>query len=480
MYFLSTPHVLLVRKPRAFHGGALGKYRNAAEKARNAGLDWVLMQFTDLLGYFRQVALSTKYLLNNSSLPKLDGSSVKGFTGVEESDLVLEPVLESFATIPWLSRTGRFICRVFYEDKRFTRDPRYVAEKLDDYLENLGYKPLLSAELEYFLFNSIRVEVESFKQVLEFTSFESNISGSSMFNRPKEGYYVTYPKDLFEDFKLQLAEVLEKNFDIQVEAFHHEVAACSQHEVNFKGGSATYLGDAVQTTKYVVKALAYKKGCIATFMPKPIHGDNGSGMHIHVSLWKNSRNAFYDPSDKYLLSQEARYFIGGLIEHGRALSALVSPTVNSYKRLVPGYEAPVYLVWARANRSAAIRIPGYATREASVRVEYRPPDPSANPYLAVAAVVLAGLDGIKKKIDPGDPVEENVYEMPASKRRELRIKELPRTLDEALDELECDNEWLKPVFTSDLLEVYIELKRDEARKVSSYPSPAEAYYYLDI
>ena len=227
--------------------------------------------------------------------------------------------------------------------------------------------------------------------------------------------------------------------------------------------------------------VAYKHGMVVTFMPKPIAGDNGSGMHTHVSIWEGDKNLFYDPNDDYAeLSQFARYFIGGLIEHGRALSAIVSPTTNSYRRLVPGYEAPVYLAWSRANRSAAIRVPVYHKgARASKRIEYRPPDPTANPYLAVAAIIMAGLDGVRRKIDPGDPVDENIYHMTPERRRQLGIKSLPGSLEEALDELESDNEFLKPVFTREAIEKYIELKREEVMKERLQPSPIEFLMYHD-
>lgn len=416
---------------------------------------------------------------SKGTVAKLDGSSVVGFTGVEESDLVLEPVPETLVAIPWEPGAGRLLCCVYREGRRFEKDPRYIAEKLDSTLASAGLKPLVSAELEYFLFDRVSVFLDPWRQGAVFKSREAYWSRGAPFNRPKDAYYAVYPRDGFEEFKIELTRVLRESFGLKIEGVHHEVAP-AQHEVTFEGGTVTYAGDTVQTVKYVIKALAHRKGLVATFMPKPLYGDNGSGMHVHVSLWSGSSNLFYDPSDKYMLSDAARYFIGGLIEHGRALAAFTNPTVNSYKRLVPGYEAPVYLVWGKANRSAAIRVPGYATTERSMRVEYRPPDPSANPYLALAAIMLAGLDGIHRKISPGNPVEENVYKMPMNRRAELGIKSLPRSLDEALDELECDNEWLKPVFPRDLLETYIELKREEARRVSSYPSPAEVYFYVDI
>jgi glutamine synthetase len=447
-------------------------------------LKWVELQFTDLMGYLRTVLVSSHLIsaeVFNNGIGKLDGSSVKGFTGIEESDLNLKPDPATFALVPWSEGLGRFICDVYTASERFVKDPRLVAQRLDEMLGADGLKAFISSELEFFIFNEVRTFVDGWKQSFEIISNEGSWAGVAPFNKAKDGYYVPHPKDRFINLKMEIGDVLKKYFEIQVEVLHHEVAASSQHEINFKGGTATYVADAVQTVKHVIKSLAHKHGFIATFMPKLIYGDNGSGMHVHVSIWRGNENLFYDPNDSYAsLSQFARYFIGGLIEHGRALSAIVSPTVNSYKRLVPGYEAPVYLVWSKANRSAAIRIPAYSNNHASKRVEYRPPDPSANPYLTFPAILLAGLDGVRRKIDPGDPVDENVYKMPPHKRRELGIKELPRSLEEALDELEVDNEWLRPVFSKELIETYIELKREEARKVNSYPTPVEIMMYYDV
>ncbi len=444
-------------------------------------LRWISLQFTDLAGFFRQVIVRVKP--DSKSLEelvsKLDGSSVKGFTGVEESDLLIKPDIETFAKLPWGNYSGRAICRIYLNNERFVRDPRYVAEKLDGLLSSTNLKPFVSAELEFFVFDKVSVEVSPQKQLFEISSAEASWGNHPFLNRVKEGYYVTYPKDKFVDFKTELAETLINYFGLGVEALHHEVAAASQHEISFEGGSLTHVSDSIQTVKYVTRTLASLKGYVATFMPKPVYGDNGNGMHVHVSLWRGNENIFYDPNGDYLcLSQEARYFIGGLIEHGRALSAIVSPTTNSYKRLVPGYEAPTYLAWGAGNRSVAIRIPAYEKCSKSVRVEYRPPDPSANPYLATTAIVLAGLDGLKKKLDPGDPVKENMYEE-LTKRRSS-IKSLPRSLDEALEELESDNGWLSPVFPKELLEVYVEMKRKESRMIQSYPTPAEFYHYLDL
>ena len=451
-----------------------------SSNAEITDLRWVSLQFTDLAGFLRHVTVRVKPRSKSlrEVVSKLDGSSVKGFTGIEESDLLIKPDINTFAKLPWSEGFGRLICGVYLGSERFTKDPRYVAEKLDYVLASENLSPFVSAELEFFVFNKVSVEVTPQKQFFEIESSEAPWGDSSFTNRVKEGYYVTYPKDKLADLRTELAETLINYFGITVEALHHEVAAASQHEISFRGGSLTYVSDSIQTVKYVARVLASLRGYTAVFMPKPIYGDNGNGMHVHVSLWRGSENLFHDPGDDYAcLSQEARYFIGGLIEHGRALSAIVSPTTNSYKRLVPGYEAPTYLAWGAGNRSVAIRIPAYEKCSRFVRVEYRPPDPSANPYLATTAIMLAGLDGIKKKVEPGDPVKENLYEVTS---RHNSIKSLPKSLDEALDELESDNEWLKQVFPKELLETYIDMKRRESKTLQSYPNPAEFYYYIDL
>ncbi len=453
-----------------------------SEIERN-NIKWLDLQFTDLIGVLRHVMISSKLVtpeLFTDGIGKLDGSSIKGFTGIEESDLTLKPIPDTFAMIPWAPGTARVISSIYRDKERMSKDPRFVAESVDSALLENGLRPYVSTELEFFIFDRVNVSVDVWKQQLEIVSSEAFWSATVPFNRSKDGYYVTHPKDKFEELKVECAEILERHFNLSVEVLHHEVAS-AQHEINFKGGITTFTADAVQTVKYVIKSLAYRRGYVATFMPKPIYGDNGSGMHVHVSIWGDGVNLFYDPNDNYAgLSQYARYFIGGLIEHGRALSAIVSPTVNSYKRLVPGYEAPVYLVWSKGNRSAAIRIPAYNGSSKSKRVEFRPPDPSANPYLALSAVVLAGMDGVNRKLDPGDPLDENVYRMTPRRRKELGIKELPRSLDEALDELECDNEWLKPIFAQELIDSYIEIKREEVRKIATYPTAIEVFQYIDI
>ncbi len=464
--------------------------REVEEWIRRNSVEWLDLQFTDLAGTLHHVTVSASMATAEAmerGFGKLDGSSVKGFKTIEESDLVLKPVPGTQALLPWFKGVARVICAVYDTggERRFERDPRYAAERVEGFLREQGYSVRVSAEVEFFVFDRVEVRLEPGYAMYRIASREAPWGDhGGVFMRPKEGYYPAPPKDKTFAVRLEAARILEEYFGVEVEVTHHEVASAGQGEINIRYSGLVDMGDRIQTLKLVVRNVAASHGMVATFMPKPVYGDNGSGMHVHVSLWDASgtRNLFYDPDDEYAeLSQLARYFIGGLLEHGRALSALVSPTVNSYKRLVPGYEAPVYLVWSRANRSAAVRVPVYHRGDwRGKRIEYRPPDPSANPYLALAAIVLAGLDGVRRKIDPGDPVDENVYKMSPERRRQLGIRELPRSLDEALDELESDNEWLRPLFPRSLLEAYIELKREEARRVSSYVSPAEVYYYIDV
>ncbi|MEM2339584.1 MAG: type I glutamate--ammonia ligase, partial [Nitrososphaerales archaeon] len=265
---------------------------------------------------------------------------------------------------------------------------------------------------------------------------------------------------------------------------HHEVATAGQCEINIRYDDLVSTGDSVMTFKYVVKNVAHSIGKVATFMPKPLYGDNASGMHIHISLWRGKENVFYDSNDEYAeLSQIARYFGGGLMDHSRALAAIVAPTTNSYRRLVPGYEAPVYIAWSIGNRSASIRIPIYRKGDKFMnekRIEYRPPDPSTNPYLCFSAIVAAGIDGIKKKIDMGEPIDEDIYKLTPERRRQLGIKELPGSLREAIECLESDHEFLKPIFSDDVIEAYISLKKKEVMEVDTRPHPHEFYLYFDI
>ncbi len=450
---------------------------------------WVELHFVDLVGYMRSVTVPARELDRKAveeGMNLLDGSSVEGFAGIEESDFKLRPDLSTFAMLPWAEKTARIIADVYTLNGRFARDPRYIADRALDYLEEQGLMAFFGPEIEFKIIDGLYLDVDAPHRGLGYRveSREMKEEVAISFQRVKKAYHTPTPIDKVAAIRYEIAEVLEDYFGFTIEAHHREVAAMGQVEINFRFGDIKTSADRVITLKYVARNVAAKHGCAVTFMPKLVAGDNGNGMHTHVSLWdKNSgRNLFYDPSDEYAeLSQTARYFIGGILEHGRALAAIVAPTVNSYRRLVPGYEAPVYLVWSKGNRSAAIRIPFYERGvEKSKRIEFRSPDPSANPYLAFAAILAAGLDGIKRKIEPGDPVDKNVYAMSEEEKRRLGIRELPRSLDEALDELESDHDFLFPIFTKEALESYIEVKRAEAEGLRQYPNPMEVYMYFSL
>jgi len=437
--------------------------------------------FVDLLGTHRSLTVSKKVFikgLEEGYIPKLDGSSVYGFANVEFSDMKLQPDISTFRVV---EDKAIVYCNVLdASGKPLIYDPRSIAFSVESKVSDEGFQSVWGPEVEFFIFERVSISYQQpWLQHVEISSPELTPRNSRHYRADKSLYCMASPVDSVLDFRYNLVKELKK-YGINVECHHHEVARGGQVEVNVEMTNLVGAGDSVIKLKFVSKNLAYKMNLQATFMPKPLYGENGSGMHIHQSLWRNGENLFYDPNDEYAgLSQLARYYIGGLLEHGKALSAIVAPTVNSYKRLVPGYEAPVYLVWSVGNRTAAVRVPVYGGNN-SKRVEFRPPDPSANPYLALVAILAAGIDGIKKSIDPGDPVDENVYLMSEAKKRSLGIKELPRDLKEALDELRSDMEFLKGFIPKEVLEKYIELKEEEWRKVSYTVSPIEYIYYLNI
>ena len=332
-------------------------------------------------------------------------------------------------------------------------------------------------EVEFFIFDEVRYEVDGVRSGYEVRSEEWGARGYRM--RGKEGYVPIPPVDQLQDVRTEIAERL-RQIGIEVECHHHEVASGGQGEVDFRYGGLVETADHVMAFKYVVRQVAWRRGKVATFMPKPIFGDNGSGMHCHQSLWKGGRPLF--AGEGYAgLSQEALWYIGGLLRHGPALAAFVAPTTNSYRRLVPGFEAPVNLAYSRRNRSAAVRIPMYSADPATKRLEFRPPDPSCNPYLAFAAMLMAGLDGIQQRIEPGEPLDRDIYDMSPEELRD--VPKLPGSLEEALAALEQDCEFLLKgdVFTPALIERWIRYKRErEVDAVRLRPHPMEFYLYLDV
>lgn len=406
-------------------------------------VEFIRMQFTDIFGQLKNVAITRSQLkkaVNNEIM--VDGSSIEGFARIDESDQYLYPDLDSWTVFPWRPQRGkvaRLICNVYNPDGTpFEGDPRYILKKEIERAAQMGYEFDVGPECEFFLFE---------------TDDEGNPTTKTS---DSAGYFDLAPLDHGSDTRREICLALEK-MGYEIEASHHEVAV-GQHEIDFKYGPALQTADKVMTFKLAVKAIARKNGLHATFMPKPLFAVNGSGMHINMSLYKDGENVFYDENGERKLSKEAYSFIAGILAHVKGLAALTNPLVNSYKRLVPGYEAPCYLAWSASNRSALIRIP--AARGKATRVELRCPDPSANPYLALAGCLAAGLDGIEKNMTPPDEINENIFSMTDARRKELGIDSLPGSLKEAIEALSKD-ELLVDVLGDHCYTQYVEGKKSE-------------------
>ncbi|MCL6634780.1 MAG: type I glutamate--ammonia ligase [Peptococcaceae bacterium] len=389
--------------------------------ARELGVKFVRLQFTDIFGILKNVAITIEQLdkaLDGELM--FDGSSIEGFVRIEESDMYLRPDPSTFVVFPWKPRDGavaRLICDIYNPDGTpFQGDPRYVLRRAVREAGEMGYTMNVGPEAEFFLFH-----VDSDGRPTTVT-------------HDRAGYFDLTPVDLGENARRDMVLTLEQ-MGFEIEASHHEVAP-GQHEIDFKYSDALDIADKIVTFKFVVRTIAQRHGLHATFMPKPIFGIAGSGMHLNQSLMKDGRNAFYDPGAPDGLSRDAYHYVGGLIKHIKAISAITNPTVNSYKRLVSGYEAPVYIAWSAQNRSPLIRVP--AKRGMSTRIELRSPDPSCNPYLALAVCLKAGIEGIKNGTMPPAPCNRNIYEMTPDERREMGIGSLPESLHEALLELQKD------------------------------------------
>lgn len=467
------------------------------ELVKKENVEFIDMQFTDLPGRLQHTTMPA-YMLDEDvfkeGLPKLDGSSIRGYTEIHESDMILRPDPSTYAVIPWIQenmKTARMICDVYwgFGFGRLSRDPRAIAQKAEEVIRAQGYDvSYWGPELEFFVFDKVVWDVmmpyQGQSYQIESREAAWNAPGVNYPIRFKEGYFPAPPQDTLMEYRNECAQVLAENFGIICDAHHHEVATAGQGEIDMYRDKLTNMADNVMAYKHVIKNLAHKRGMVATFMPKPLFMDNASGMHTHVSLWKDNVNLFYDPDDSHAeLSQLGRYFGGGLMDHSRSLAAIVAPTTNSYRRLVPGFEAPVYVAWSRRNRSANVRVPVYQKGPGAAdkkRIEFRPPDTSCNPYLCFSAMLAAGLDGIKRKIDIGDPVDEDIYKLTPERRRALGIKELPGSLKEAIECLESDNEYLKPIFPQDAIERIIENGLREYTEVTIRPHPHEFYLYFDI
>nr|WP_152946940.1 type I glutamate--ammonia ligase [Desulfofundulus thermobenzoicus] len=428
--------------------------------ARELGVKFIRLQFTDIFGVLKNVSITVEQLdkaLDGELM--FDGSSIEGFVRIEESDMYLRPDPATFVVFPWRPRDGavaRLICDIYNADGTpFIGDPRYVLKRVIGEAKEMGYGMNVGPEAEFFLFH-----------------VDSDGRPTTM-THDRAGYFDLTPVDLGEDARRDMVLTLEQ-MGFEIEASHHEVAP-GQHEIDFKYADALDTADKVVTFKFVVRTIAQRHGLHATFMPKPIFGIAGSGMHLNQSLMKNGENAFFDPGAPMQLSETALFYIGGLMKHARAITAVTNPTVNSYKRLVSGYEAPVYIAWSSRNRSPLIRVP--AKRGNSTRIELRSPDPACNPYLALAVCLKAGLDGIKNRIAPPPPCDRNIYAMTEREREELGIGCLPQNLKEAMDELVRD-EVIREALGPHVFDRFMEAKQIEWDRYRTQVHPWELEEYL--
>ena len=407
------------------------------------GVKFIRLQFTDILGTLKNVAITDRQLekaLNNQCM--FDGSSINGFVRVEESDMYLRPDLDTFVIFPWRPQQGkvaRLICDVYMPDGTpFEGDPRYILKKAINKAEAMGYTMNVGPECEFFLF-----EVD-------------NDGNPTLKTNDKGSYFDLGPIDLGENARRDMTLALE-DMGFEIETSHHEVAA-GQNEIDFKYADALVTADNVTTFKYVVKSIAQRHGLYATFMPKPLHGVNGSGMHVNISLIKDGKNAFYNEEDQLGLSSVAYNFIAGVLKHIKEICPITNPLVNSYKRLVPDYEAPVYIAWSAKNRSPLIRVP--SARGEGTRIEFRSPDPSSNPYLVLACLLLAGLEGIKDNLEPPKCIDRNIVNLSREERKRENIENLPESFHEAIAYMQ-KSDLVKEALGKNTFEYYIKAKEVE-------------------
>ncbi len=451
------------------------------------------IRFMDFIGTWQHFSVPVSELTESAFEDGfgLDGSSMRAWQVINNSDMIVIPEpgtakIDPFFKVPTLAIIGNIHDPITQE--AYSRDPRGIAKKVEQYIKSTGVADTIyvGPEPEFFIFGGIRYASEPHASFFEIDSPEAhwNSGADEMPNlgykiRPKQGYYPLPPSDKYQDIRTEMMLTLE-DLGIEMECQHHEVAAAGQSEIDLKFDSLLNMGDKLAWFKYVLKNVAVKHGQTVTFMPKPLFGDNGTGMHTHMSFWKNGNPLF--AGNKYAgLSDEALYAIGGIMKHCKAICAITNPTTNSYKRLVPGFEAPINLAYSSRNRSAAIRIPMYSGSPKAKRIEFRTPDPSCNGYMAFAAIAMAMLDGIQNKIDPGDPMDKNIYDLPPEELAEMQSA--PGSLEEALNALRDDHEFLLKgdVFTKDVIEYWIDYKtQNEVKAVISRPHPHEFYLYYDI
>jgi glutamine synthetase len=452
------------------------------------------LRFADLPGLWQHFSVPPSAVDGDALTEGIgfDGSSIRGFQEIQESDMlvVADPATAFFDPYS-TSTTLVLICNIRdpITGQSYSRDPRHIAQKAETFLKSTGTADVsyFGPEAEFFVFDDVRYEYGMNHSFHRIDSREGIWNSGADENpnlghkpRQKEGYFPVPPIDTLQELRNEMVITLE-SLGIQIEAHHHEVATAGQGEIDMRFSPLTRMADNLMIYKYVIKNTARKHGMTATFMPKPLFEDNASGMHVHQSLWKGETNQFFSTKDYAGLSQIARNYIGGLLKHAWALCALCAPTTNSYRRLVPGYEAPINLVYSQRNRSACCRIPMYSQSPRAKRVEFRTPDPSCNPYLAFSAMLMAGLDGVINRIDPGEPIDKNLYDLPPAEAK--KVKSTPGSLQAALDALEEDHEFLLrgEVFTPDVIETWLEYKRKkEVDAIALRPHPYEYHLYYDI
>ena len=460
---------------------------------KKEGIELVDLRFMDFPGLWQHFTVPSREIEEDTFEGGLgfDGSSIRGWQAINESDMLVKPVPETAFIDPFFqAKTLVLICNICdpITGEDYTRDPRNIARKATNYMKSLGMADTayFGPEAEFFIFDDIRFDQNAHEGYYFIDSVEGRwntgrIEDPNLGYKPryKEGYFPVPPTDSQQDIRSEMVLTLEK-IGVMIEAQHHEVATGGQAEIDMRFSPLVNMADNLLKYKYVIKSVAKKHNKTVTFMPKPLFTDNGSGMHVHVSLWNEGKNLF--AGDGYAgLSETAIYAIGGILKHTASLLAFTSPTTNSYKRLVPGYEAPVNLAYSRRNRSAAVRIPMYSTSEKAKRLEFRCPDPSCNPYLAFSAMLMAVIDGIQNKIDPGDPLDKDIYDLPPEEA--AKVPQTPGSLREALTALQADHEFLLKgdVFTPDVIETWIGYKMEnEVEAIDLRPHPWEFALYYDI
>jgi glutamine synthetase len=466
--------------------------------ATDSGAEVVDLRFCDLPGLMQHFSMPM-HELSEEGFDEgygFDGSSIRGFQEIQESDMLLVPDPNTAVLDPFREHVTLNI-NCFVRDpvtgESYTRDPRYVASKAEEYVKSTGLADTsyFGPEAEFYMFDSVRFDQNQYSGYYFLDSVEGVWGSGREFEldgepnlgykpRYKEGYFPVPPMDHFQDLRSEMVRVLE-SVGIEIEVQHHEVGTSGQAEIDMRFDTLLTMADKLMLYKYVVKNVALQRGVSVTFMPKPVFQDNGSGMHVHQSLWKGGEPLFFDEKGYAGLSDMARWYIGGLLTHAPSILAFSNPTTNSYKRLVPGYEAPVNLVYSQRNRSAAVRIPLYSKSPKAKRLEFRCPDPSCNPYLAFSAMLMAGIDGVQNRIEPPTPLDKDLYDMPPEEL--AKVPQVPGSLDAVLDALEADHEFMLAggVFTPDVIETWLEFKRtNEVDVMRQRPHPWEFYLYYDI